>query len=322
MKPGARTRSPASIVLRAGASPIRPIAATLPPRTPTSARYQAPPLPSMTRAFRTRRSNGSSPPWSPRSGKRTGRAASVSRRRRMDAGSVSDRNRPGRHAVVRWPVRFRLILSPRCDSCRRPIPTGSAACSPTSTHSWPITPPASEKRPAPRWPSWRTTPIARRSSKRARSSPSKSSAISETWSVSSSPEACRSGRTRGTPTSGGLTREFRSGSAEYLLDRLLVAAIVEARGCERLALVAAGHPEGAIRDFYRTLARSEARHQDLYADLARRIFPAEAVNARWDELARLEERLLSRLPCRPALFHVGATETPCEETPCEESPPP
>jgi tRNA-(ms[2]io[6]A)-hydroxylase len=113
----------------------------------------------------------------------------------------------------------------------------------------------------------------------------------------------------------GLTREFRSGGADYLLDRLLVAAIVEARGCERLALVAAAHPDNAIRDFYRALARSEARHQDLYADLARRIFPADTVDARGEELARVEQRLVARLPCRAALFHVGATETSDEEAP-------
>src|ERR1700687_2461152 len=59
MNPGASTRSSASTV-RAAAAPERdPIAAMRPPDTPTSARYQAPPLPSTIRAPRTSRSNGS-----------------------------------------------------------------------------------------------------------------------------------------------------------------------------------------------------------------------------------------------------------------------
>jgi tRNA-(ms[2]io[6]A)-hydroxylase len=106
-----------------------------------------------------------------------------------------------------------------------------------------------------------------------------------------------------------LARESRSGSDAYLLDRLLVASIIEARGCERLAILAAGHPDEEIRDFYRGLARSEARHQDLYADLARRLFGAGAADPRLAELLEAEARIVSELPVRPALFHVGAIET-------------
>jgi tRNA 2-(methylsulfanyl)-N6-isopentenyladenosine37 hydroxylase len=105
-----------------------------------------------------------------------------------------------------------------------------------------------------------------------------------------------------------LAREFRSGSDAYLLDRLLVASIIEARGCERLAIVAAGHPEEEIRRFYRGLARSEARHQDLYAGLARRLFGAAAADPRLAELLEAEARIVSELPVRAALFHVGAIE--------------
>ena len=103
-----------------------------------------------------------------------------------------------------------------------------------------------------------------------------------------------------------LAREFRGGSDAYLLDRLLVASIIEARGCERLAIVAREHPQEDIREFYRVLARSEARHQDLYADLARRLFGAEAVEPRLDELLEAEARIIRELPVRAALFHVDA----------------
>lgn len=102
-----------------------------------------------------------------------------------------------------------------------------------------------------------------------------------------------------------LARECRAGSGPYFLDRLLVASIIEARGCERLALVASAHPEEELRAFYRDLARSEARHQDLYVELARRYFDPEEVEARLDQLLMAESRILARLPPRPALFHAG-----------------
>jgi tRNA 2-(methylsulfanyl)-N6-isopentenyladenosine37 hydroxylase len=106
-----------------------------------------------------------------------------------------------------------------------------------------------------------------------------------------------------------LSAEFRSGTDAYFLDRLLVASIVEARGCERLALVGSAHPDEPIREFYRELARSEARHQDLYLDLARLYFDAGKIDARAEELLEAESRLVAALPAIPALFHAGAADT-------------
>jgi tRNA-(ms[2]io[6]A)-hydroxylase len=98
----------------------------------------------------------------------------------------------------------------------------------------------------------------------------------------------------------------RGGREEYLVDRLLVAALVEARGCERLALVGGAHPDPETRSFYHELARSEARHQDLYADLARLYGEPADVAQREAELAADEARILAELPPVPALFAAGA----------------
>ena len=100
----------------------------------------------------------------------------------------------------------------------------------------------------------------------------------------------------------GLAAGFRDGSEPYFLDRLVTAAIVEARGCERFGLVAAGLPEGEIRDFYRELARSEVRHQETYLSLARSYFEAAEVDERLGEMLEAEARLLETLPLRPALY--------------------
>jgi tRNA-(ms[2]io[6]A)-hydroxylase len=51
------------------------------------------------------------------------------------------------------------------------------------------------------------------------------------------------------------------------LDLLLVGAIIEARSCERFRLLGERLPE-PLGGFYAELERAEARHADLYLDLA------------------------------------------------------
>jgi tRNA-(ms[2]io[6]A)-hydroxylase len=99
-----------------------------------------------------------------------------------------------------------------------------------------------------------------------------------------------------------LAAEFREGSEPYFLDRLLTAAVVEARGCERFGLVAAALPDGALRDFYRELARSEVRHHELYLGLAGAYFPDAEVEERLEEILEAESRVVAALPVRSALY--------------------
>jgi tRNA-(ms[2]io[6]A)-hydroxylase len=100
----------------------------------------------------------------------------------------------------------------------------------------------------------------------------------------------------------GLAATFRDGSEPYFLDRLLTAAIVEARGCERFGLLAGALPDGALREFYRDLARSEVRHHETYLSLARGYFDAGVAEERLGALLDAEARLIERLPLRPALY--------------------
>ena len=67
---------------------------------------------------------------------------------------------------------------------------------------------------------------------------------------------------------------IRQGTDVYLLDRLLTGAVIEARGAERFGLVADALAEGKVKNFYRSLARSEARHFELFLDLASEYFPS------------------------------------------------
>ena len=87
----------------------------------------------------------------------------------------------------------------------------------------------------------------------------------------------------------------------YLLDRLLAFGLVEARGCDRFACLAAALPAGDLRDFYSELVASEARHHGLFVRLAKEHFDAAAVEERLDELVRVEAEVAKSLPLRAAL---------------------
>lgn len=89
-------------------------------------------------------------------------------------------------------------------------------------------------------------------------------------------------RDGGDPYAQGLQKLIRTPSPERRVDRLLVAAIIEARSCERLSLLAEGLEDPALRRFYGELAQSEDGHQSLFYRLA--------VTASGDESA-IKERL-------------------------------
>jgi tRNA 2-(methylsulfanyl)-N6-isopentenyladenosine37 hydroxylase len=98
-----------------------------------------------------------------------------------------------------------------------------------------------------------------------------------------------------------LRERIRRGPAFYLMDRLLVAGVVEARGCERFGMIADALPAGRLKDFYQTLAHSEAHHHQLFIGLANRYFQSTEVASRLDSLLDGEAEIVSRLPFRPAL---------------------
>jgi tRNA-(ms[2]io[6]A)-hydroxylase len=93
----------------------------------------------------------------------------------------------------------------------------------------------------------------------------------------------------------------RPGADALLMDRLLVAGVVEARGCERLGMVAAAlssrDPE--LQTVYEELTRAEARHRALFFRLARDLFGEDATRARADELLDYEDEVVRGLPLGP-----------------------
>jgi tRNA-(ms[2]io[6]A)-hydroxylase len=96
-------------------------------------------------------------------------------------------------------------------------------------------------------------------------------------------------------------RCLRSGRDEFLLDRLLVAGAIEARGAERFGLVAAALEPGPLQKFYQSITRSEERHYELFLELANLYLPADVVDQRWQELLEQEAEIVRQLPLRAAL---------------------
>ena len=94
---------------------------------------------------------------------------------------------------------------------------------------------------------------------------------------------------------------MRKGRDEYLLDRLLIAGIIEARGAERFGLVAAALEPGPLQKFYQSITRSEERHYQLFLDLASEYLPQPMIRERWDALLNVEADIVAALPPRAAL---------------------
>lgn len=94
-----------------------------------------------------------------------------------------------------------------------------------------------------------------------------------------------------------LRRWSRRGGTDGLVDSLLVAGVVEARGCERLKLVADALPRtDPLSEMYLDLARAESRHHALFFRLAKQFAPEAHVRRRADELLDLEVEIVARLP--------------------------
>ena len=100
-------------------------------------------------------------------------------------------------------------------------------------------------------------------------------------------------------------REGKPTFEAALLDRFLIAALIEARSCERLGLLAKTltiRGEGALATFYDELFISEARHYTTFVDLAADIFGDEAkVRARLAEVASAEGKIAARLGVHPTV---------------------
>ena len=94
------------------------------------------------------------------------------------------------------------------------------------------------------------------------------------------------------PYAAELHKAVRKDEPDRLLDTLIACALIEARSCERMKVLSENMTDPDLARFYGSLLASEARHHQLYIDLATLWFPRDEVHARLAELARHEARCL------------------------------
>ena len=97
-----------------------------------------------------------------------------------------------------------------------------------------------------------------------------------------------------------LGETLRPGREDRLLDRLLIASIIESRGAERFKILA-DHLKDELEAFYRRLYAAETKHGSLFLKLALRYFDRETVEARLSELIKKEADIIRTLEWRPSL---------------------
>lgn len=88
---------------------------------------------------------------------------------------------------------------------------------------------------------------------------------------------------------------------ESLIDRLLVASLIEARSAERFRLLADHLPDADLRALYQDLFVTESRHHTQFVNLAQRYASREEIKARLEELSKLEAEIVARLPILPRM---------------------
>ena len=105
----------------------------------------------------------------------------------------------------------------------------------------------------------------------------------------------------GDPYVQALHSQIHKQETQKFLDKLIVASLIEARSCERFQLLSEHIPDPDLRDFYKSLLASEARHRNTFLKLARLYFRGEEVKARLEEFEIFESELVSTLSSEPAM---------------------
>ena len=80
-----------------------------------------------------------------------------------------------------------------------------------------------------------------------------------------------------------------------LVHRLLYAALIEARSCERFKLLANNLKDKELSKFFRSLMASEAGHYMLFLNFARKYGDRKEVDEKWQDLLVFEAEIMKNL---------------------------
>lgn len=82
---------------------------------------------------------------------------------------------------------------------------------------------------------------------------------------------------------------------DQLIHRLLYAALIEARSCERFRLLSEELQDPELAEFYRKLMISEAGHYTLFLNFARQYGTRSTVDNKWQDLLSYEAEIMKTL---------------------------
>jgi tRNA-(ms[2]io[6]A)-hydroxylase len=114
------------------------------------------------------------------------------------------------------------------------------------------------------------------------------------------------------PYANDLRHLVRKGEREELLDRLFVSALIEARSCERFALLAAASDDEELASLYTSLFASELGHYMVFLRLAEAIDPRSVSGSqkyevsRWQQMLAAEAQIIRAQPPGPRI-HSGCS---------------
>ena len=77
-----------------------------------------------------------------------------------------------------------------------------------------------------------------------------------------------------------------------LVQRLLIAALIEARSCERFKVFSENMEDAELSQFYKDLMISEANHYTLFLGFARQYQEREIVDKKWNALLAFEAEIM------------------------------
>ena len=80
-----------------------------------------------------------------------------------------------------------------------------------------------------------------------------------------------------------------------LIHRLLYAALIEARSCERFRLLSEELQDKKLAEFYKNLMVSEANHYTMFLSFARQYGDRKEVDKKWQELLEFEAQIMKDL---------------------------
>jgi len=80
-----------------------------------------------------------------------------------------------------------------------------------------------------------------------------------------------------------------------LIHRLLYAALIEARSCERFRLLSEALEDRKLAKFYHNLMMSEAHHYSMFLKFARQYGNRDEVDKKWKNLLDFEAKIMKNL---------------------------